>query len=170
MSFIETDIEADAEARENPVDMVEKLAALNDWRFERTSEHELVLVVDGRWAEYHASFQWMDDIEAFHIACAFDLKVPETRRNDALRLLAGVNEQLCLGHFDLWMDDGVVMYRHAVPLAGGAEVSGRQCEALLAGALDAIERYYPAFQLVVWAGKSAREAIDATRFEVAGRA
>jgi hypothetical protein len=170
MSYIETELEGDTDVPANPVDLVEKLAALNDWAFERTSDRELVLIIEGRWAEYHASFQWMDDIEAFHLACAFDLKVPEGRRADALRLLAQVNEQLCLGHFDLWLDEGVVMYRHALSLAGGAEVNGRQCEALLAGAIEAIERYYPAFQFVIWAGKSAREAIDATLFETAGEA
>ena len=41
----------------------------------------------GRWTDYHVSFTWMDDIEALHIACAFDLKVPEARRQEVLRLL-----------------------------------------------------------------------------------
>jgi hypothetical protein len=170
MSFIETDLEAGAGTRANPVDLVEKLAALNDWPFERTSDHELTLVIAGRWGEYHASFQWLDEIEALHQACAFDLKVPEPRRVEALKLAAKINEQLWFGHFELWLDDGVIMYRHALPLAGGAEVNGRQCEALFASALDAVERYYPAFQLVIWAGKSAREALDAILFETAGEA
>ena len=120
MSFIESEIETDVEVRANPVDLVEKLASLNDWSFERSGVHELTLVIAGRWAEYHASFQWMDELEAFHIACAFDLKIPEARRHEALKLMAIINEQLWLGHFDLWLDDGVVMYRHALPLAGGA--------------------------------------------------
>ena len=43
-------------------------------------------------------------------------------------------------------------------------------EALLATALDACERYFPAFQFVVWAGKPAREALDAAMFETQGQA
>ena len=156
--------------RTNPLDVVERIAAINDWSFERSGVHELTLVIAGRWAEYHASFQWMDELEAFHIACAFDLKIPEARRHEALKLMAIINEQLWLGHFDLWLDDGVVMYRHALVLAGGVEASGRQCEALLATALDACERYFPAFQFVVWAGKPAREALDAAMFETSGEA
>jgi hypothetical protein len=62
------------------------------------------------------------------------------------------------------------MYRHALVLAGGVEASGRQCEAMLATALDASERYFPAFQFVVWAGKNAREAIEAAMFDTAGEA
>ena len=43
-------------------------------------------------------------------------------------------------------------------------------EALLSTALDASERYFPAYQFVVWAGKSAREALDAAMFKTAGEA
>ena len=41
---------------------------------------------------------------------------------------------------------------------------------LLGTALDCCERYFPAFQFVVWAGKGAREALDAAMFETAGEA
>ena len=86
------------------------------------------------------------------------------------QLISLINEQMWVGHFDLWSQDGLVMYRHALVLAGGVEASSRQCEALLGTALDACERYFPAFQFVVWAGKTAREAIDAAMFDTAGEA
>jgi len=85
-------------------------------------------------------------------------------------LIALINEQLWVGHFDMWTKDGIVMFRHALLLAGGAEIAGRQCEALLDTALDNSERYFQAFQFVVWAGKSARESLDAVMFETAGEA
>ncbi len=154
----------------NPVDLVERLAAINDWSFERSNESEITLSIKGRHTNYNVSFQWMDELEALHAACAFDLKVPEARRGEIYKLLAMVNEQLWLGHFDLWSEEGLVMYRDGLVLSGGAEASGRQCEALLENAVSAAERYYPAFQFVIWAGKTAREAMDATLFETAGEA
>ena len=158
-------------AREtNPVDVVERLASLHDWAFDRAGDNEIAISVRGRWTDYHISFTWMDDIEALHFACAFDLKVPEPRRAAVLELIALINEQLWVGHFDMWVKDGVVMFRHALLLAGGVEVAGRQCEALLDTALDTSERYFQAFQFVVWAGKSAREALDAAMFETSGEA
>jgi hypothetical protein len=163
-----TDFET--EARGNPVDLVERLAAVNNWSFERSGDSEITLSIRGRWTDYHISFQWMADLEALHLACAFDLKVPEGRRNEVLKLLSIVNEQLWVGHFDLWSDEGMVMYRHALLLAGGAIASDRQCEAQLERAVDAVERYFPAFQFVIWAGKTAREATDAAMFETAGEA
>lgn len=163
-------IELEAKMRVNPVDLVERLAALKNWSFERSGDGEITLSMKGSWADYHVSFQWMTELEALHLACAFDLKVPENRRSEALKLLSIINEQLWVGHFDLWSDEGMVMYRHALLLAGGASVSRRQCESQLERAVEAVERYYPAFQFVIWAGKSAREAIDATMFETAGEA
>ena len=166
MSLI--DIEADAPA--NPVDLVEQLAALRDWSFERSDEDEITLSLASRWTDCHVSFQWMDELEALHVACAFDFKVPEGRRPEVLKLLALVNEQMWLGHFDMWSQEGVIMFRHALVLAGGATASDRQCEAILDAALDAVERYYPAFQFVVWAGKTAREAMDTAMLETGGEA
>ena len=158
-------------AREtNPVDVVERLASLHDWSFDRAGDDEIAISVRGRWTDYHISFTWMDDIEALHFACAFDLKIPEPRRAAVLELIALINEQLWVGHFDMWVKDGVVMFRHALLLAGGVEVAGRQCEALLDTALDNSERYFQAFQFVVWAGKGAREALDAAMFETSGEA
>jgi hypothetical protein len=156
--------------RANPLEVVESMAASNDWSFERAGEDEITLLVTGKWSDYQISFTWMFDIEALHLACAFELKVPERNRAEVQQLISLINEQMWVGHFDLWTKDGIVMYRHALVLAGGVTASGRQCEALLGTALDACERYFPAFQFVVWAGKTAREALDAAMFETQGRA
>jgi hypothetical protein len=41
---------------------------------------------------------------------------------------------------------------------------------MLSGAIHACERYFSAFQFVVWAGKSAEEAISAAMFDTDGEA
>jgi hypothetical protein len=112
----------------------------------------------------------MHDIEALHLACAFDLRVPDRRKADVQQLISFINEQMWVGHFDLWTNEGMVMFRHALMLSGGIGASGKQCEALLDNALEACERYFSAFQFVVWAGKPAREALDAAMFETSGEA
>ena len=158
------------EQRINPLDVVERVAAGNDWSFERAGEDEITILVTGRWTDYQLSYTWMGEIEALHLACAFDLKVPERRQTEVQALISAINEQLWIGHFDLWIQQGIVMFRHALVLAGGVEASGRQCEALLSTALDTCERYFTAFQFVVWAGKSAKEALAAAMFETSGEA
>jgi hypothetical protein len=157
------------DAANNPLEVVEHLAAGNNWPFERAGEDEVAIIVTGRWTNYQVSFTWMSEIEALHMACAFDMRVGEMRLAEVQQLVALINEQLWIGHFDIWQKNGVVMFRHALVLAGG-NASGRQCEAVLGAALDACERYFPAFQFVVWAGKSAREAMDTAMFETSGEA
>jgi hypothetical protein len=41
---------------------------------------------------------------------------------------------------------------------------------MMAGAIHACERYYPALQFVIWAGKSAAEAMTAAMFDTEGEA
>jgi hypothetical protein len=154
----------------NPLDVVERLATGHDWSFERASDDEITILVTGKWTDYQLSYTWMSNIEALHLACAFDLKVPERRRAEVQSLISLINERLWVGHFDLWTKEGIVMYRHALVLAGAAEASGKQCESLLGTALDTCERYFTAFQFVVWAGKAAREALDAANFDTSGEA
>lgn len=159
-----------ADRQENPVDLIERIAATNQWAFDRDEEDEISISVAGGWTDYTIAFTWLQDMEALHVACAFDLKVPASRRSDVLGLLALINEQLWIGHFDIWPGDGVIMFRHALLLAGGAELNSRQCEAVLTSAVTACERYYQAFQFVVWAGKSGREALDTAMIETRGEA
>lgn len=166
MSLIETSTPRSA----NPVEIVERLAAAHGWAFARASEDEVTLVVSGTWTDYQVSFTWMNGIEVLHLACAFDLRIPERRRVEITELASMINEQLWVGHFDVWIKDGLVMFRHALVLAGVSGASGAQCESLLATAVEACERYYQAFQYVMWAGKTPREALETALFETHGEA
>ena len=163
-------IDFEAERPANPLDAIEQIAALRDWAFERAADNEIIVSVAGSWCDYHVSFSWLEEKEALHLACAFDLKVPPARRLEVMRLLSGVNEQLWIGHFDLWTREGVVTYRQAMLLCGGAEPTNAQVERLLLTAIEACERYFQAFQFVVWAGKSAGEALQTVLFETQGEA
>jgi hypothetical protein len=158
------------EQNHNPVDVVERLAAGHEWAFARASDDEVTMLIAGRWTDYQVSFTWMPHIEALHLACAFDLKVPERRRADVHELAALINEQLWVGHFDAWFNQGIIMFRHALVLSGGIAAADSQCEVLLGMALDTCERHYQAFQFVLWAGKNPCEALESTMFETRGEA
>jgi hypothetical protein len=153
----------------SPIDLIEQIANGNDWATERASDDEITLIVAGQWTDYNVSLNWRGDLETLHIACAFDAKIPDNRQNEVYRLVAQINEQLWLGHFDVWIQEGLIMFRHGLMLNGALATTG-QCEALLKTALEACERYYQAFQFVVWAGKESRDALASTMFETEGRA
>ena len=153
----------------NPLDLVEHIAGKHGWTMDRAGDDELTLTVSGQWTDYHVSLNWRGDLETVHIASAFDAKIPENRLNEVYRLVAQINEQLWLGHFDVWLQEGLIMYRHGLMLHGTVATEA-QCEALFKLALENCERYYQAFQFVVWAGKESREALASSMFETEGRA
>lgn len=153
----------------NPVDLIEQIANSHEWATDRTGSDELTLVVAGSWADYHVSLNWRDDLETLHLACAFEFKVPDARMAEVYKLVALINEQLWIGHFDIWTQEGLIMFRQGLML-NEAIATPAQCEAMLRAALEACERYYQAFQFVVWAGKDSRQAMAATAFQTEGQA
>lgn len=163
-------VDIELSASPNPVDLIEQIAASHDWAFDRSGEDEITISVTGSWCDYNISLSWMGALEALHLACAFDFKIQERPKNEVMRLLALVNEQLWLGHFDLWQAEGIVMYRNALLLTEGMEAGMGQLEAMLGAAVDSCERYYQAFQFVIWAGKTPEEALAAVLFETHGEA
>jgi hypothetical protein len=108
----------------NPIDLVEQVASGHGWASERTADEELTLIVAGTWADYHVSLNWRDDLETLHIACAFDFKVPKNRLGEVYRLVAQINEQLWVGHFDLWTQEGLIMFRQGLMLNGTVATAG----------------------------------------------
>jgi hypothetical protein len=167
--FIEL-LELEISREIHPVDVIEQVAHNNDWSFERAGDDEISISVAGTWTDYHVSFSWMEDFEALHLACAFDIKVPEARALEVMRLLSLINEQMLFGHFDLWEQEGAIMFRQSLLLAGGVEPSSQQVEVLLSSALEACECYFQAFQFVVWSGTNARDALASVLFETFGSA
>ncbi len=164
------DLDSETERSFHPLDVVERLASLNNWSFDRDGDEEISVIVAGQWADYHVAVTWLEPMEALHIACAFDLKVSERRRADIVSLIAMINEQLWLGHFDLWSADNVVMFRHALLLSGGVEPTDEQVATLIKAGVDTCERHFQAFQFVQWAGQTAKDALANAMMETVGHA
>lgn len=154
----------------NPLDLLEEIVGANDWPHERASGEELAVEVSGRWCDYRLYFLWQEDMSALHFSCLFETRVGTERRGEIHNLLALVNEKLWLGHFDLSSDDGTPLFRHTLLLRGIGAASVEQLEDLVDVAISESDRYYPAFQFVIWGGKKANEAIDAALIDVVGSA
>lgn len=159
-----------ADRPEHPVDVVERLAAVNEWAFDRAEDDEISILVSGAWASYDVAFTWLPEIESLHVSCSFDLKAPPRKRAAIGELTQLINEQLWLGHFDLWSQQDLVMFRHSLCLAGGATASDAQCGAVVKAAINACETYFQAFQFVLWADREPREAMAFATFETRGAA
>lgn len=154
----------------NPLDVLEELVSANDWTFNRHSDSELMAIVSGRWCAYHMHFILQRDMNAMFFSCQLDLRVPDTKKAAVYELLALVNENLWLGHFDFGSEEGAPMYRHTLPLRGAPGLSVEQLEDLVDVAVVECERFYPALQLVVWGGRSVADALAVARMDTVGEA
>jgi hypothetical protein len=161
---------AESTPSRNPLDLMEKIVAANDWIFDRRSDAEMAAEAPGTWCDYGLYFSWSPEISAMHFTCAFDLKVPAPRRGALYELLAHANERLWIGHFALDSEDGVPRFRHSVLLRGARGASAESLEDMMDIAIAECERFYPAFQFVLWGGKSPSEAITAAMLDCVGEA
>jgi hypothetical protein len=154
----------------NPLDVLEQIVAANEWVFDRRSDAEMAAEAPGKWCDYGLYFSWSHEISAMHFSCAFDLKVPPGRRDKLFELLALANERLWIGHFGIDSDDGVPVFRHSVLLRGAPGASAESLEDMVDIALTECERFFPAFQFVLWGGKAPSEALQAAMLDCVGEA
>ena len=154
----------------NPLDILEQIVIANDWVFDRRTDAEMAAEAPGHWCDYGLYFNWSHEISAMHFTCAFDLKVPEKQRGALYELLALANERLWIGHFGLDSDEGNPVFRHSVLLRGAPGASAESLEDMVDIAITECERFFPAFQFVLWGGKPPSEALAAAMLECVGEA
>jgi hypothetical protein len=154
----------------NPLDLLEQIVAAQEWAFERRNTEEMAVEVKGKWCDYTFHFSWAAEISAMHFFCAFDMKVPAARKALVHELLALANEKLWLGHFGIWTEENTPVFRHSVLLRGARGASVESLEDMMDIALTECERFYPAFQFVLWGGKRPAEALEAAMLDCAGEA
>jgi len=152
------------------IDVIEQFVAEHDWPFDRQGDDELTLNLVGRWCDFHVWFSWRQHQQALNFACAFDLKIPPAKRAEMCQLVILMNERLSVGHFDIWQEEGMVLYRHALPLRGTLGPVPEQVEDLIEIALTESERFYPAVQFVMWGDYTPQRALDGALMETVGQA
>ncbi len=154
----------------NPLDAMERIVGDRNWLYERLCDTELAVEIAGEWCDYRLFICWQTEARLLLASCSLDMRVPKPKRGQVFELLALINERLAMGHFDLPAEDSLPLYRCALPLRGVVGASVEQLEDLMDLGLVECERYYPAFQYLLWAGKAPRDAVCAAQFEAVGEA
>ncbi len=167
MGAVEHDIFTD---EIHPIDIVETLAERRDWEFDRVGEDQIAMAVEGAWRTYSLTLAWSPADETLRLICTFEMDPPADRRAEMAILLDKANDLMWTGCFTLWDEQKLMVYRYGLVLAGGAIATAAQIDAMLRGAVQAAERFYPAFQLVGWGGDDAEAALSVALSEAVGRA
>ncbi len=153
----------------DPIDLLEQLVTAHEWAHDRRSETEIAAQLAGQWCDLQFWFAWRPESRSLLVTCALDMRVPRPRRDAIYPLLAGINERLWIGHFELWSGEGWPTFRHTL-LGGDAPIALDVLEDVIDTARVECDRYYPAFQYVLWGGENAEGAIAAAVIEPKGQA
>ena len=167
MRTLERTFEADGAAA--PITMLEALFRAHGWPCS-TDGAELTGEIQGSWTQYQVKGIWRSEDNVLQLLCLPDIRVAKDRRGAAFELLSLVNEQVWLGHFDIWSRGGVLLYRNANMLGEDGLLSLPQARALIDIAVEECDRFYPAFQFVLWGGKDPEAALEAAMVDAAGEA
>lgn len=155
---------------EHPMDAIEAAADHLQFERDRVGDGEVHIMLPGVWRDIGLWFTWREELRTLQMGAPIDLKAPSGRLEEAAHLIAMVNERLWVGHFDLWTEDHSIVFRHSALLSENGALDAGQAEALIRAASEAVDRFYPAFNFLVWGGKTPEDALKASLFETAGSA
>lgn len=154
----------------HPIDIVEHIANHHEWDFDRVADDQIAMIIDGVWSNYALSLAWHPHDETLRMICTFDMDPPEERLPELFDVLNRTNDRNWSGSFSFWREQSMMVYRYGLNLTGGATASALQIEDIVGAAVDACEKFYPAFQIVCWGNSSPKEAMMVAMDEAYGRA
>jgi hypothetical protein len=164
-------LDGDVDVANDPMETVESILDVDDrFKHERADDGDVHFSFKCSMGETVGYFSFREELPALLFTLGFDLQAPTSRRAEAVRLAGLINENLWLGHFDVWSDDGTIIFRHAMPMIGREEISIGEIQAMLAAALDAADRFQPAFHFLILGGLDADSASQSALFETCGEA
>jgi hypothetical protein len=156
----------------SPIDILETWLSSHGWAHERVGEEEIVAGCDGSWGQYELRGIWREDDQVLQFLAFPDIRIMPAQHHVIYETIGLINEQLWLGHFELWAGNGSLVFRHAALLDGQDEptLNNDQADLLIDTAVGELDRFYPVFQFVLWGGKTPVEALAAAMVETQGEA
>ena len=153
-----------------PLEMLGQLFEAHGWPCEFVGDEEISGEIQGSWTTYQVRGIWRSDDGVLQLLCLPEIRVPQGKLTAAFELVALINEQLWLGHFDIWSRGGVLLYRHGLMLGSEGMLSLEMAQTAIDAAVSECDRFYPAFQFVLWGDRSPKQALDAALVDAAGEA
>jgi len=154
----------------HPIDIVETLAEINAWAFDRVADDQIAMAIEGAWRTYSITLAWSPHDETLRLVCSFEMDPPSASLPGLFETLNSANDKCWTGAFTLWQEQKLMVYRYGLALTGGETAGPAQISRIVQTAVAMCERFYPAFQLVCWGGESPRDAMRVAMDEAFGTA
>ena len=154
----------------HPIDIVEHLAERHDWDFERIADDQIAMAVEGQWQTYSITLAWSDFDETLRMVCTFEMAPSQENLPALYHALNLINDQCWTGTFTWWNDQKLMVFLYGLVQSGGQVTSAEQIDTMIRTAVENAERYYPAFQLVVYGDQDPEQALQVAIARGYGRA
>lgn len=154
----------------HPIDICEGVAAHRDWDFDRLTDDQITMTVEGQWRNYSMTLAWSAGDEVLRLICTFDLDPPAARIPALHETLNLVNDEVWDGSFVFWAPQRLMVWRYGLVLSGEAIAGPEQIDHMIGAAIAASERFYPSFQIACWGDATPAAALDIALSEAYGRA
>ena len=154
----------------HPIDLCEHIAEHHDWDFDRIHDDQIAFAVEGQWRTYSITLAWSAFDQTLRLICTFEMEPPEDRLPALYECLNRTNDMCWAGAFTYWAEQKLMVYRYGLVLAGEQVAGPDQIDTMISAAILSAERFYPAFQLVTWAERTAEDALQVAMSEAYGRA
>ncbi|MEO0917322.1 MAG: YbjN domain-containing protein [Pseudomonadota bacterium] len=154
----------------HPIDIVEHIAEHHDWDFDRVGDDQIAMAVEAQWRTYSITLAWSPQDETLRLICTFDMDPPKGRLPALYETLNSTNDLCWAGAFSFWEAQKLMVWRYGLVLAGEQSASAEQIDTMIRAAVLSAERFYPAFQLVVWGDEAPADAMQVAMAEAYGRA
>ncbi|WP_445809976.1 YbjN domain-containing protein [Yoonia sp.] len=154
----------------HPIDLVEHIAETHDWEFDRIHDDQIAMAVEGQWRTYSITLAWSAYDETLRLICTFEMDPPAARKPALYEALNAINDRLWAGSLTWWDEQNLMVYRYGLVLAGDQVAGPDQIDTMIGAAVNACEQYYPAIQLVTWAEKTPKQALEIAIAGAYGRA
>jgi hypothetical protein len=132
----------------HPIDLVEHIAVHHSWEFDRIHDDQIAFLVEGQWRTYAITLAWSAYDQTLRLICTFEMEPPVDRMAKLYECLNLTNDMCWAGAFSFRVDQKLIINT----------------------AVQNAERFYPAFQLVTWAERTPKDAIQVAIAEAYGRA
>lgn len=160
----------DVDAGFDPLDVVEHVLSAENLEFDRTDDGDLAFAIVGDWKDYELWFAWRPEADCLQLCLSIDMQSPKGKRAAAYELLSLINQRVWLGHFEVWAEDGEIVYRHSMALPTGERPTLAQAASMIDAAVESADRFYPAFDFLLKGSKTPEDAMAACMFETVGHA
>lgn len=154
----------------DPLDVVEHVLNAENLEFDRTDDGDIAFTLAGDWRDYELWFAWRPEADCLQLCLSINRQVEADRKVAAYELVTLINQRTWFGHFEVWAEDGEIVFRHSMVLTTGERPTLPQAASMIDAAMEAADRFYPAFDFLLAGGKTPSECMAACMFETVGEA